>query len=140
MQVSKILTAALVLGAASFTALPAATAAPLMPNVAISDAAKAAEPVQFRHRGGGWRQGGFNRGYRGYNRGYRGYNRGYGRGYGIGPAIGGLAAGAIIGGAIANSQAQASGNAVAYCSQRFKSYDPASGTYLGYDGNRHACP
>lgn len=31
-------------------------------------------------------------------------------------------------------------NAVAYCMQRFKSYDPASGTYLGYDGQRHPCP
>jgi hypothetical protein len=30
--------------------------------------------------------------------------------------------------------------AVAYCMRRFKSYDPASGTYLGYDGLRHACP
>jgi len=28
----------------------------------------------------------------------------------------------------------------AYCAQRFRSYDPASGTYLGYDGLRHACP
>lgn len=28
----------------------------------------------------------------------------------------------------------------AYCAQRFKSYDPASGTYLGYDGKRHPCP
>lgn len=25
------------------------------------------------------------------------------------------------------------------CAQRFRSYDPASGTYLGYDGKRHAC-
>ena len=23
--------------------------------------------------------------------------------------------------------------------QRYKSYDPASGTYLGYDGLRHPC-
>ena len=51
----------------------------------------------------------------------------------------GLAAGAVIGGAIANSQARAN-DAVAYCSQRYRSYDPASGTYLGYDGNRHPCP
>lgn len=29
---------------------------------------------------------------------------------------------------------------VAYCSARFRSYDPASGTYLGYDGFRHSCP
>jgi len=28
----------------------------------------------------------------------------------------------------------------AYCAQRFRSYDPASGTYLGYDGYRHSCP
>jgi hypothetical protein len=58
--------------------------------------------------------------------------------YGWGPLAGGLAAGAIIGGAIANSQARA--DAVAYCSQRYKSYDPASGTYMGYDGYRHPCP
>ncbi len=28
----------------------------------------------------------------------------------------------------------------AYCMRRFRSYDPASGTYLGYDGMRHPCP
>jgi hypothetical protein len=28
----------------------------------------------------------------------------------------------------------------ASCAARFKSYDPASGTYLGYDGLRHPCP
>lgn len=27
-----------------------------------------------------------------------------------------------------------------YCARRFKSYDPRSGTYLGYDGIRHPCP
>ena len=32
------------------------------------------------------------------------------------------------------------GNAVAYCMQRFRSYDPGSGTYLGFDGFRHPCP
>jgi hypothetical protein len=31
-------------------------------------------------------------------------------------------------------------NEVAYCQQRFRSYDPASGTYLGFDGLRHSCP
>jgi hypothetical protein len=30
--------------------------------------------------------------------------------------------------------------AVAYCMRRFKSYDPYSMTYLGYDGFRHPCP
>ena len=32
------------------------------------------------------------------------------------------------------------GDDVAYCQQRFKSYDVSSGTYLGYDGMRHPCP
>ena len=54
--------------------------------------------------------------------------------------IGGLAAGAILGGAIASQRAQGANNAHAYCSQRFGSYDPRTGTYLGYDGNRHPCP
>ena len=30
--------------------------------------------------------------------------------------------------------------AVAYCMRRFRSYDPYSMTYLGYDGFRHPCP
>jgi hypothetical protein len=32
------------------------------------------------------------------------------------------------------------GSAQAYCARRFKSYDPRSGTYLGYDGRRRPCP
>jgi hypothetical protein len=31
-------------------------------------------------------------------------------------------------------------SAVASCEARFRSYDPASGTYLGFDGMRHPCP
>ena len=27
----------------------------------------------------------------------------------------------------------------AYCAQRYRSYDPATGTYLGFDGLRHPC-
>jgi len=34
----------------------------------------------------------------------------------------------------------AAGGDVAYCMRRFKSYDPGSGTYLGFDGMRHPCP
>ena len=96
----------------------------------------------------------FRRGFRGrrgfYGRRYYGRpsygRRYYRRGYGRGALIGGLAAGALIGGALA-AQAQPAqvvgapaGDATAYCLQRFKSYDPASGTYLGYDGQRHPCP
>lgn len=88
--------------------------------------------VQWRgHRHHGWH--GRHHGWHGGHWGHRH------RGYGWGPAIGGLAAGAIIGSAIANSNA-AAGNTVSYCMSRFKSYDPASGTYLGYDGLRHPCP
>jgi hypothetical protein len=29
---------------------------------------------------------------------------------------------------------------VAYCMQRYRSYDPRSGTYMGNDGYRHPCP
>jgi hypothetical protein len=32
------------------------------------------------------------------------------------------------------------GATVDYCMRRFKSYDPYSMTYLGYDGFRHSCP
>ena len=33
-----------------------------------------------------------------------------------------------------------SGADPSYCAQRYKSYDPTSGTYLGRDGLRHPCP
>ena len=69
------------------------------------------------------------------------------RGTAAAAGIAGLAAGALIGGAIAAQQAQAAPvyavpdqNAVAYCAQRYRSYDPSSGTYLGYDGVRRSCP
>ncbi|MCB5174763.1 BA14K family protein [Microvirga lenta] len=83
-----------------------------------------------------------------YGRPYANDRRYYRRDRGSAAAAGaiGLATGAIIGGALAQQQQQApvyaapNRSAVAYCSQRFKSYDPASGTYLGYDGRRHACP
>ena len=83
--------------------------------------------------------------------GYHHHRGGWGGG---GAVIGGLAAGAIIGGALAAQRpyygsghvyyeaehGYVGGDAAGYCMQRFKSYDPASGTYLGYDGYRHPCP
>lgn len=84
-----------------------------------------------------------------------------GRGWGWGGAfVGGLAAGALIGGAVAGPYyygwpgyyygpnvyaAPAYGpppddDAVAYCMQRYRSYDPNSGTFLGKDHRRHPCP
>jgi hypothetical protein len=32
------------------------------------------------------------------------------------------------------------GDSAGYCMQRYRSYDPGSGTYLGFDGLRHPCP
>jgi hypothetical protein len=40
----------------------------------------------------------------------------------------------------ANNAYAATGRATASsCGQLYHSYDPASGTFLGYDGRRHAC-
>jgi hypothetical protein len=100
---------------------------------------------------------------------HRGYAHGYGRGDGLAVGAAALAAGAIIGGAMeqnqgyypvesypaesypvysdqgpaygdAGPQMASDADSVAYCQQTYRSYDPASGTYLGYDGFRHPCP
>jgi hypothetical protein len=100
---------------------------------------------------------------------YRGGGGGYRGGGGGGAFLPGLAAGAIIGGAIASQgygpgyyaapgpayyddgygyddgavavvPAPGGSDAVAYCMQTYRSYDPRSGTYLGNDGYRHPCP
>jgi hypothetical protein len=74
-------------------------------------------------------------------------------GWGWGGGAAGFAAGALIGSTLASpyyygppayaydsGPDYAGGDAEAYCEQRFRSYDPASGTYAGYDGRRHPCP
>jgi hypothetical protein len=63
-------------------------------------------------------------GYGGYGNGY-GYDQGYYQGYYPGYSGGYYTLG---------------DQGAAYCVQRFRSYDPASGTYLGNDGLRHPCP
>jgi opacity protein-like surface antigen len=93
--------------------------------------------------------------------GHGGWHGGHGWGWGAGA---GFAAGSLLGGAIAANQGYYYGPGVygygydygpdyayeaapvyegggsAYCAQRYRSYDPASGTFLGYDGLRHPCP
>ena len=82
---------------------------------------------------------------------------------GGGAVIGGLAVGGLLGGALAAPQPYDDAppqpyydappqpyydgayvvppdDPVAYCMARYRSYDPSSGTYLGYDGYRHSCP
>ena len=117
-------------------AVPASAFPGAVPATEVSAPHAQIEPVQYRRHWGRHHHG----------HGHWRHGRRYGPGLGAG--IAGLAAGAIIGGAIANSQAPAyygtapadDDSAVAYCLQRFRSYDPARGTYLGYDGLRHPCP
>ena len=68
--------------------------------------------------------------------------------------IGGLAVGTILGSALAAPRyvpapvyetvpvygaAPYSGDWYAYCASKYRSFDPRTGTYLGYDGYRHVC-
>ena len=135
MSTFKILTSAVLIGATALSFSVPAISAPMINQAPLAASVPTAtENVQY------YRGGGYGRGY-GYGGGYR---RGYGRGGGNGALIGGLAAGAIIGGAIAagaasqaNAAAQQNAN---YCAQRYRSYDPQSGTYMNNDGNRYPCP
>ena len=128
MQSWKVVSAAIFLGGSTMISLPPAAAAPMMAAAGAERlAAATAQPLETVQ-------------YRRWHRGYRHHGWNHRRHYGPGAAVlGGLAAGAIVGGAIANSQARTN-DAVAYCAQRYRSYDVASGTYLGYDGDRHPCP
>ena len=63
------------------------------------------------------------------------YGPGYGYGYGYGgPAYYPAPAPVVV------APGYGGGDAEAYCMRRYRSYDPASGTYLNYDGNRYPCP
>jgi hypothetical protein len=77
-------------------------------------------------------------------RGRGGGGGGRGRGYGGGNVGAGIALGigaAVVGGAIAASAAQArQREAIDYCMQTYRSYDPQSMTYVGRDGYRRQCP
>jgi BA14K-like protein len=120
--------------------------------------------AQYRGGGGGWR-GGYAGGYGGYRGGYRRHGGG---GFIPGAVAGAVVGGALAssygyyGGpgyyspgyypgyyddsyyddtVVAASPAPVvGGDAETYCMQRYRSYDPASGTYMGYDGLRHPCP
>ena len=129
-------------------AISAGHAAPLAPSQSLVAAHASADnslltEVQYRRRGWG----------------------GGGAGLGIGLAAGALLGGAIAAGAnpyygpgygygpgyyggptyyrepvvVAPSYGYG-GDAEAYCMRRYRSYDPASGTYLNNDGNRYPCP
>ncbi len=137
------------LGVAAIGAGPAAAQSTSAGELARS--APGVEYSQYRYRHGGGRYYGrryAGRGYYGRSYGYPryGYRRSYNPGAAAAAGAIGLATGAIIGGAIANQNAAPPPPAgirqsdyISYCSQRYRSFDPASGTFLGYDGQRHYC-
>ncbi len=133
---SKVTAAAALLASAVMTT--ASVAAPAMSPATTAGISKAAAPqVQQVRDYRGW----------GHRGGWRHHG---GRGWGWG--LGGLAAGALLtaplwaGGydgyydGYGPDYAYGGGGDVDRCEATFKSFDPASGTYLGYDGVRHMCP
>ncbi len=59
----------------------------------------------------------------------------------IAAGVAGLALGAAAAAAAANNNNNAEDvGAVAYCARKFRSYNPRTGTYTGYDGLQHPCP
>jgi len=129
--------AALLAGSSASLTVPAVAAPVGQPLAATAPASGVTEQVYWRGRGWGWGGGAF---------------------------VGGLAAGALIGGAVAGAPyyygypgyygyyygpgyyaapayaPPPEGDAEAYCMQRYRSYDPNTGTFLGKDGRRHPCP
>ncbi|OYZ89406.1 MAG: hypothetical protein B7Y01_03855 [Xanthobacter sp. 17-67-6] len=131
--------------------LSGAQAQPLRPAPAglTADAGSLTNVQWHGPRGPGWR----GPGWRGPGPGYYGPRYGYGYrncGWGgcnnNGAAVAAGVVGGLMLGAAAASAANAAnsaprqGNWIAYCSSKYRSFDPASGTYLGYDGLRHPCP
>jgi BA14K-like protein len=104
--------------------------------------------AQPRHDGGD-RGGGGDRGnvtinkYYGGRGGYGGGGPRYGNYYHRQPSFNPSAAiGGAVGGWLYRQWAQPAEPVrdVAWCMNRYRSYDPYTRTYLGYDGLRHGCP
>lgn len=99
--------------------------------------------VDNRWRGGkNWNRN-WNGGHYHYYNGYH-YNGWYNN-YWVGPALG-FGAGVLLGSALAAPRyyapryyAPAYGNRNAYCAQKYRSYNPYTGTFTGYDGRQHYC-
>jgi hypothetical protein len=125
----KSLAGAIACGTVLATSSIAASAQPnskLSPPTATASQTAVLEQIQYRGRGGYRGQGGNRRG-----------------GGGSGVAIG-LGA-AIIGGIILSEAARAehrSNNGADWerCAQTYRSFEPSTGMYTGYDGERHTCP
>ena len=71
------------------------------------------------------------------------WRRGDAAGAAVAGGIIGLATGAMIGAAANQPPVEAAPEAdaeyIAYCARKYRSFDPASGTFLSRDGNRYPC-
>lgn len=126
-------TSLLGLAALGFVAVTPATAAPLTvsgPNIETGSV----ELVQHnrRHQMRQWRRQRDGRNWRRRN------HRQYGSGFNAGELIVGTIAGAIIANAIRGGYARDTD--MEACQDRYRSFDPRTGTYIGYDGNTYVCP
>jgi hypothetical protein len=130
--------------------LPGTVAALALTASTILTAATPASAAPWGWRGGGWWPAAAAIGIAGgavaaatsplWAPGYYGYP-GYASGYGYGYApYSGLYDYATAPAVAAGPVVAQNGRDAGYCEQRFRSYDPASGTYLGFDGLRHPCP
>lgn len=139
------LTAAALAAMAAFAPVSAAPA--VSPAVSgINQAADGVQQIQYR-RHGGWRGGHGYRRHGGWGGRHHYRRRGYG-GWGWGAA--GLATGLLLSspywaGDYADAEPYSGGYAYggdgfARCRATFRSFDPGSGTYMGYDGVRRRCP
>lgn len=142
-NLSRNLTAALVIAATPWFAAPSQAitiAAPQMLKDAVAPATET-ETVQYRRGWRGGRYGGaaVGLGIAGALIGGAIVGAAQPYGYGYAPGYYGYAPG-YYGPAYVAPTPYVGGDAIAYCAQRFRSYDPYSGTYLGYDGFRHPCP
>ncbi len=124
----------------------AATLVSAAPAVAAPLEGRPLADLQAVYPNEGYTQYYYRRGYY-YPRPY--YYRRHDNGAAVAAGVAGLAAGALIAGAIAN-QAQAqpaappppgtvSPSVAAYCARKYRSYDPATGTFLANNGMRYVC-
>lgn len=120
------------------------TRSAVSPSFSGSRSVATASPGTWSGGGGRW------------SGGWRHHHGGFWPGFAAGAAIGGLGSYAYYGGPYYDDSYYDDGyyddgatvavvpdvgaDSSAYCAQRYRSYDPASGTYLGYDGLRHPCP
>jgi len=122
---------AMAIALALSTAVPAQAVPFSAASSGIATAASDMSAIaQVQHRRGGPRPG------PGPGPRHHGGHRGGG---GDGAAVAAGILGGLLLGAIIADQARQQ-RSVEYCMRRYRSYDPYSRTYLGYDGRRHPCP